>query len=234
LLHEEASSLAEARAHPDWTTPSEILSRLPIVLINLQMVSPLMEMMMQGSLAFRSISRKILLYLLLHDESGISVDSNLLELFSSFIPMFQNAWPDAESYLFFDQISFFIHTVDSQLLIDSNLFKDLLQIFHGRNDVADLFVRAWQHATNRHEDQFLQHLVEIGVFNALVHALHDETWSRVQQQEISRIESDVKETIRVVMMANQSCQEMVLMMEMPQSLRQELMRGMKRKRPRSS
>jgi hypothetical protein len=32
------------------------------------------------------------------------------------------------------------------------------------------------------------------------------------------------------MMANQSCQEMVLMREMPQSLRQELMRGMKRKR----
>jgi hypothetical protein len=63
--------------------------------------------------------------------------------------------------------------------------------------------------------------------------LQDETWGNEFDHELVDVERAIKEAVRLVMKFDERYHEMISEMEMPDSLKRQLMREVKAKRKRS-
>jgi hypothetical protein len=210
------------------------LANLPHALINLEMVSPLVEIVMQGDTLFRSQCGRILLHIWLVDHSILTLDSRLLELFVSFIPdlPFTNIWLRDEVNAFLDSTFYFLQ-IDEQLVLDSDLLKDLLRILPKKVLVIKFFLQILLFSILKSlsdENDLLDSLLDMEVLSSLINVLHDESW---RCDQISEIKEEIKGAIRLVFMTKESSREIVSTLEMPEELRSELIGSWRGKRKRS-
>jgi hypothetical protein len=209
---------------------SSLLASLPQTMINLNMFPPFLEMMLQGSQEVRSSCADILLSIWDKDESLFTADQDLqtLELLGSFV---SDAWRiDTSRYV--ECITYFVENItDTQLLIDSNILKSLLTLIDERDDVLQFYSQFFQRSITEQENSLLQYLVDdIGALTSLTNAIHEGAWVDGLEDYpnlISRFKDEAKEAIRAVMESDARYKEMVFEMEMPQSLKDELMRELK-------
>jgi hypothetical protein len=180
-----------------------------------------MDILLQGSDMLRHQSGSLVMEICSIDHTFLTADAPTLDLFDSFIPL-------VGSIDFVNCISYFIEIVsDFQLMIDSNILKDLLmEMFQGRNDVVELFIELLHNSVTNGQSEIVHYLVEIGVLHAFIEALQDETWSEEWDQKITDVERGIKEVIRIVMKSDERYHEMISEMEMPESLKKELMRDL--------
>jgi hypothetical protein len=192
-------------------------------MINLNMVSPLLEVMSQGSRELRYSCLSIYLAIWGRDHTLFTADLQTLELLSSFDPV-KNF---DVSYLFVECVSWMVdHVTDDQLLIDSNILKNLLK-WDNRSSAAACLSRLLQNSIGHQEhDALFRYLVDdLEVLPDLVEVLNDH--SRLAFfLELREDSSDqpTKDAIRAVMRHDKRYGEMVSRIEMMESLRDELMR----------
>jgi hypothetical protein len=212
------------------TIPS-LLAGLPQTMINLNMVSPLL-VMLRGSRELRSYCLPIFLAIWDRDHTLFTADLQTLELLSSFDP--QMDWfDDSLVYrLLVECVSWMVGQVTDQLLIDSNILKNLLELIN-KWQVLQLFSQLLQILTGDQEhDAFLRYLVDdLGVLPHLVKVLGDN--SRMfrgyhSKAEKNSIKQTMKNAIRAVMRHDKRYEEMVSRIEMTEGLRAELMSGQKK------
>jgi hypothetical protein len=192
-------------------------------MINLNMVSPLLEVMLQGSRELRSSCLPIFLAIWGRDHT-LFTDLQTLELLSSFDPVKNFPVP----YLFAECVSWMVdHVTDDQLLIDSNILKNLLK-WDNRSSVVPFLFRLLQNLTvDQEHDALLRYLVDdLEVLPYLVKELND--LSRMvldlrSTAEKNFIKQTIKAAIRAVMRHDKRYEEKVSGIEMTERLRDELM-----------
>jgi hypothetical protein len=197
-------------------------------MINLNMVSPLLEVMSQGSHELRYSCLSIFLAIWGRDHTLFTADLQTLELLSSFDPQtdtldFYLTFP--VSYRFVECVSWMVdHVIDDQLLIDSNILKNLLK-WDNRSSAAACFSRLLQNSIGHQEhDALFRYLVDdLEVLPCLVKELNDHSRFAFFFEEDSS-DQPTKDVIRAVMRHDKRYGEMVSRIEMMESLRDELMR----------
>jgi hypothetical protein len=215
------------------TIPS-LLARLPQTMINLNMVSPLLEVMLRGSRELRSHCLPIFLAIWDRDHTLFTADLQTLELLSSFDP--QMDWFDDSPLVYrlmVECVSWMVdHVTDDQLLIDSNILKNLLKLIN-KWQVLQFFSQLLQNLTGDQEhDVLLRYLVDdLGVLPHLVKVLGDNSrmfWGSHSEAEKNSIKQTMKNAIRAVMRHDKRSEEMVSRIELTEGLRDELMSGQKK------
>jgi hypothetical protein len=117
---------------------------------------------------------------------------------------------------------------DYQLLIDSNLLKDLLRLIDNSDVVIEFFSHLLLDFISDEKKCFLQFLVDdIGALSSLINIMHRLTWEDVLEMDsYIRVIDSAKFAVRAVMKSEERYKEMVSQMEIPGSLKTELMNGM--------
>jgi hypothetical protein len=209
-----------------------LLSQLPRTMINLNMLGPLSEMMLRGSRELRFFCADIYLNIWERDHTLFTADLQTLQLLGSFIP--DN--PTGRYFVLPDPfiwcLSWMVENVsDYQLLIDSNLLKDLLRI--DRREVVEFFSKILRESIS---SPLLRYLVDdVGVLPYVVQALSYDSWWNDDDYGVdnsARMWGEIIVTVRDVMRSDERYKEMVSQMEMSMSegVKANLMRGMQEKR----
>jgi hypothetical protein len=211
---------------------SSLLSRLPRTMINLNILGPLSEMMLHGSRELRFFCADIYLNIWERDHTLFTADLQTLQLLGSFIP---NKSTSSLPRTFLRCLSWMVENVsDYQLLIDSNLLKDLLRI--DRREVVEFFSKILRESIS---SPLLRYLVDdVGVLPYVVQALSYDSWWNDDDYGVdnsARMWGEIIVTVRDVMRSDERYKEMVSQMEMSMSegVKANLMRGMQEKRKRS-
>jgi hypothetical protein len=202
-------------------------------MINLNLVPLFLEMIFQGSPEFRSLCSDILLNSWARDNTLLTADLQTLELFGSLIPR-DPYWALGVGQLV-DCVSWMVRNVsDYQLLIDSNIFKELLRLID-EHTVVEYLSQLLQDLIETEEVLLIEHLVEdVGLLPLLINALQDnDPDDEMEEELIASAQEKAKDAVRAAMRWNKRYEEMVSHMEMPESVRDELMRGVQGKRKRS-
>jgi hypothetical protein len=193
-----------------------------------------LEMIFQGSPEFRSLCSDILLNIWASDNTLLTADLQTLELLGSLIPR-GGSHLALDVYQFVDCVSWVVGDVsDHQLLIDSNIFKELLRLID-EHTVVEYLSQLLRDSIEAEDDSLLQHLIDdVGLLPLLINALQDnDPDDETEEELIARAQEEAKDAVRAAMRWNKRYEEMVSQMEMPESARDELMRGVKGKRKRS-
>jgi hypothetical protein len=197
-------------------------------MINLNMLGPLSEMMLRGSRELRFFCADIYLNIWERDHTLFTADLQTLQLLGSFIP--DNPTDRYfDMSLFVECVSWMVENVsDYQLLIDSNLLKDLLRLIDNSDVVIEFFSQLLLDFISDEKKCFLQFLVDdIGALSSLINIMHRLTWEDVLEMDsYIRVIDSAKFAVRAVMKSEERYKEMVSQMEIPGSLKTELMNGM--------
>jgi hypothetical protein len=197
-------------------------------------------MMLHGSREFRYFCANVYLSIWEIDATLFNDVQNLqtLELLGSFIPIPSNGC-HLDTYLLVGFVSWIAESLDDyQLLVDSNILKDLLRL--PEREIVEFFSKILRESIpdrsiSDEDDEFLEYLVGIGALSYLVEALRDMRWNDgYDEEDLVELTTQIKDTIRAVMRSDERYKEMVLQMEMPESLKDEFIRGLTGKRKRSA
>jgi hypothetical protein len=213
---------------------SFLLSRLSQTMINLNLAPLFLEMIFQGSPEFRSLCSDILLNIWARDITLLTANLQTLELVGSLIPR-------GGSRLALDVdrlvvcVSWMVRDVsDHQLLIDSNIFKGLLRLIDDRR-VVEYLSQLLRDSIEAEVVLLIQHLVDdVGLLPLLINALqNNDPDDEMEEDLIAWAQEKAKDAVRAAMRWSKRYEKMVSHMEMPEIVRDELMREVQGKRKRS-
>lgn len=189
---------------------ARVLASLPQTIITAGMVTPILDLTLEGDGAVKTLCRDIILKICDTNISAIAPEAPLFSLFNAF---FQDKRRRRQPIQQFARcVSYLVkNTREIALLIDSHLLENFLAL----EDSPDIFhcvVDLIRHSVAQNSRELLSYLVEIGVFSYLLDILYVEP----KDEEMGDIfDVHAVNGLRELIKADERCKGALLTMNLP-------------------